>query len=65
MNVYHDILDWLVGLPYEVASPDEIENFCQKCTKIDIWQTNTVTGLIFTDLDAVYGSDDGLKRKIT
>ena len=21
---------------------------------------NTVTGLIFTDLDAVYGSDDGL-----
>ncbi len=30
MNVYHDILDWLVGLPYEVASPDEIENFCKK-----------------------------------
>ena len=27
---------------------------------IDIWQTNTATGLIFTDLDAVYGSDDGL-----
>lgn len=30
MNVYHDILDWLVGLPYEVASPSEVENFCKK-----------------------------------
>ena len=30
MNVYHDILDWLVGLPSEVASPTEVENFCKK-----------------------------------
>ena len=26
---------------------------------------NTATELIYTDLDAVYGSDDGLKRKLT
>jgi len=24
MNVYHDIVDWLGGLPYEVASEDEV-----------------------------------------
>lgn len=24
MNTYHDIVDWLGGLPYEVASPDEV-----------------------------------------
>jgi 2-polyprenyl-6-hydroxyphenyl methylase/3-demethylubiquinone-9 3-methyltransferase len=24
MNVYHDLVDWLGGLPYEVASPQEI-----------------------------------------
>ena len=27
MNVYHDIIDWLGGLPYEVASPDEVLRF--------------------------------------
>ena len=27
MDVYHDIVDWLGGLPYEVASPQEIEEF--------------------------------------
>ena len=27
MNVYHDIIDWLGGLPYEVASEDEIVQF--------------------------------------
>ena len=26
---------------------------------------NTATELIYTDLDTVYGSDDGLKRKLT
>ena len=27
MNVYHDIVDWLGGLPYEVASPEEVQTF--------------------------------------
>jgi len=27
MNVYHNIIDWLGGLPYEVASEDEIVRF--------------------------------------
>lgn len=27
MNVYHDIVDWLGGLPYEVASPEEVHDF--------------------------------------
>ncbi len=30
MNVYHDIIDWLGGLPYEVASADEILQFGRK-----------------------------------
>lgn len=30
MNVYHDLVDWLGGLPYEVANADEIERFCKK-----------------------------------
>jgi 2-polyprenyl-6-hydroxyphenyl methylase/3-demethylubiquinone-9 3-methyltransferase len=29
MSRYHDIIDWLGGLPYEVASPEEVESFCQ------------------------------------
>jgi len=28
MYVYHDIIDWLGGLPYEVASKEEIVAFC-------------------------------------
>lgn len=24
MNIYHDIIDWLGGLPYEAASEDEM-----------------------------------------
>ena len=28
MDVYHDIIDWLGGLPYEVASKEEIVAFC-------------------------------------
>jgi len=24
MNVYHDVIDWLGGLPYETASEDEV-----------------------------------------
>jgi 2-polyprenyl-6-hydroxyphenyl methylase/3-demethylubiquinone-9 3-methyltransferase len=27
MNVYHDLVDWLGGLPYEVASADEVVQF--------------------------------------
>ena len=27
-TVYHDIVDWLGGLPYEVASKEEILAFC-------------------------------------
>ncbi|MDZ7267782.1 MAG: class I SAM-dependent methyltransferase [candidate division KSB1 bacterium] len=30
MNSYHDLLDWLGGLPYEVASKKEVEAFCRK-----------------------------------
>ncbi len=29
MNVYHDIIDWLGGLPYEVADKHEIVQFCE------------------------------------
>jgi SAM-dependent methyltransferase len=29
MNVYHDIVDWLGGLPYEVASEDEVVRACR------------------------------------
>ena len=27
MNVYHDVVDWLGGLPYEVASKEEVSSF--------------------------------------
>jgi len=30
MNVYHDFIDWLGGLPYEVASEDEVLKICRK-----------------------------------
>jgi 2-polyprenyl-6-hydroxyphenyl methylase/3-demethylubiquinone-9 3-methyltransferase len=30
MNVYHDLVDWLGGLPYEVASADEVEQFARE-----------------------------------
>ena len=29
MNVYHDIIDWLGGLPYEVANEDEVVRFAR------------------------------------
>ena len=29
MSVWHDIVDWIGGYPFEVASPDEISNFYQ------------------------------------
>lgn len=29
MNTYHDLVDWLGGLPYEVASPSEVQEFCE------------------------------------
>lgn len=30
MNVYHDVVDWLGGYPYEVASEEEITGFLKK-----------------------------------
>lgn len=30
MNVYNDIIDWMGGLPYEVASKEEIIGFCKE-----------------------------------
>jgi len=30
MNAYHDIIDWLGGLPYEVASREEVVRFCEQ-----------------------------------
>ncbi len=29
MNTYHDLIDWLGGLPYEVATEDEVVVFCR------------------------------------
>ena len=28
MNTYHDLVDWLGGLPYEVANKEEINTYC-------------------------------------
>jgi 2-polyprenyl-6-hydroxyphenyl methylase/3-demethylubiquinone-9 3-methyltransferase len=30
MDTYHDMIDWLGGLPYEEASEDEVVQFCKK-----------------------------------
>lgn len=30
MTAYHDLLDWLGGYPYEVASREEVVDFCRK-----------------------------------
>ncbi len=30
MNVYHDVIDWLGGLPYETATEDEVLTFARK-----------------------------------
>lgn len=30
MNVYHDVIDWLGGLPYEVATREEVETFVHR-----------------------------------
>lgn len=30
MTVYHDLIDWLGGLPYEVAGADEVVEFCER-----------------------------------
>ena len=29
MNPWHDVLDWVGGLPFEVAKPEDIFNFCK------------------------------------
>jgi 2-polyprenyl-3-methyl-5-hydroxy-6-metoxy-1,4-benzoquinol methylase len=30
MDTYHDLVDWLGGLPYEVATADEVVDFCER-----------------------------------
>ncbi|PYS84881.1 MAG: SAM-dependent methyltransferase [Acidobacteria bacterium] len=30
MDTYHDLVDWLGGLPYEVASKEEVVGFCRE-----------------------------------
>lgn len=30
MNIYHDLIDWLGGLPYETASEDEVVRFARQ-----------------------------------
>lgn len=46
MDAYHDLLDWLGGLPYEVASAEEIISFCEgrgfTMQKVDDGEANTV-----------------------
>ena len=41
MNVYHDIIDWLGGLPYEVATSQETIDFCKErgFSQIKIYET--------------------------
>jgi SAM-dependent methyltransferase len=46
MNTYHDLVDWLGGLPYEVATADEIVSFCEargfKLKRVDDREANIV-----------------------
>jgi 2-polyprenyl-3-methyl-5-hydroxy-6-metoxy-1,4-benzoquinol methylase len=46
MDAYHDLLDWLGGLPYEVASADEVISFCEgegfTLKKVDDREANIV-----------------------
>ncbi len=30
MSVWHDLVDWVGGYPFEVAKPEEIFDFCRK-----------------------------------
>ena len=46
MDIYHDIKDWLGGLPYEVASKEEVVDFCRErgflVEKISEGEANTI-----------------------
>ncbi len=46
MDVYHDIIDWLGGLPYEVASEEEVVGFCTergfRPLRVDTGQANNM-----------------------
>ena len=43
MNIYHDLIDWLGGYPFEVSTPNEIFNF-YKTKGFELKQLNTVGG---------------------
>ncbi len=43
MNIYHDLIDWLGGYPFEVSTPKEIFNF-YKSKGFELTQLNTVGG---------------------
>ena len=36
MNEYHDLIDWLGGLPYEVASTEEVVQHCRACSLLPV-----------------------------
>ncbi len=46
MDTHHDLLDWLGGLPYEVATADEVIQFCEArgftLQKVDDRESNIV-----------------------
>jgi SAM-dependent methyltransferase len=56
MNVYHDLVDWLGGLPYEVASEDETVVFCRKrnlvLDRIKVYGEGACNIFLFTMSDA-------------
>ena len=29
MSAWRDVIDWVGGLPFQVAGPDEVESFCE------------------------------------
>ena len=43
MNIYHDLIDWLGGYPFEVSTPNEIFNF-YKIKGFELTQLKTVGG---------------------
>ncbi len=58
MNIYHDIIDWIGGYPFEVAKPDEIFNFfSNKGYSLKYLKTTTSVGCneyVFVKNNALY-----------